>query len=93
MLCVLTLHRLRGQERGEALLEINRVLKPGGHLLAVDFGGPSSGVRGWLVRKLAAHDKGVADHLEVGLGELLSLGGLNEAYLSVIARAQGLGVP
>jgi ubiquinone/menaquinone biosynthesis C-methylase UbiE len=50
VLASMMLHHLPGEARRQCLREVRRVLKPGGRLLAVDFGG--SGRRG---RGLMAH--------------------------------------
>lgn len=78
VVCLLLLHRLRGAERGAAFQELIRVLKPGGRLLFVDFGAPARGMGGWLVKRLAEYERGISDHLELGLEELCRLGGLLE---------------
>ena len=81
VLCVLFLHRLRGEDRGDAFMEIRRVLRPGGRFLLVDFGAPAGGLSGWLVRRLALHEPGVEDHLKMGLLELLKIGGFEDVKL------------
>jgi len=48
VLSTLLLHHLPARTRHEAALEIRRVLKPGGHVLAVDFGGSERPKRGFL---------------------------------------------
>lgn len=45
VLCTVMLHHLPEQARQQCALEIRRVLKPGGRLLVVDFGGPATGRR------------------------------------------------
>jgi ubiquinone/menaquinone biosynthesis C-methylase UbiE len=44
------LHHLPGEARRQCLREIRRVLKPGGRLLAVDFGGPERQRHGLIAR-------------------------------------------
>lgn len=75
VLCEMFLHRLRGEDRGDAFSEFARVLKPGGRLLLVDFGTRCTGLKGWLVQRLAKHDRGIADQFDLGLPELCKLGG------------------
>lgn len=76
--CALGLYRLRGEDRGDAFAELSRVLSPGGRLLFVDFGKPCGGLKGWFVRRLARHERGIADQVEMGLAELCKLGGFQE---------------
>jgi len=44
------LHHLPDKARRQCLRESRRVLKPGGRLLAIDFGGPVSQRRGWIAK-------------------------------------------
>ncbi|MCW8129990.1 MAG: class I SAM-dependent methyltransferase [Planctomycetota bacterium] len=78
VVCVLGLYRLRGEDRSDAFTECARVLSPGGRLLLVDFAKPCGGLKGWFVRRLAHHEKGIADQQETGLAELCKLGGFHE---------------
>ena len=48
VLCTTVLHCLPPEARRQALGEMRRVLKPGGRLLAADFGGPSEARRGLM---------------------------------------------
>lgn len=48
VLSTVMLHHLPRAARPEAILEARRVLKPGGRLLAVDFGGGAGGRKGLL---------------------------------------------
>jgi ubiquinone/menaquinone biosynthesis C-methylase UbiE len=45
-------HHLESGEKEKTLSEIRRVLKPGGSLHLLDFGGPNSGSQGSLARRL-----------------------------------------
>jgi ubiquinone/menaquinone biosynthesis C-methylase UbiE len=45
-------HHLRGDEKEGMLREVRRVLRPGGFLSLLDFGGPESGADGFLARLL-----------------------------------------
>ena len=44
------LHHLQAEEKEKTLREVRRVLKPGGSLRLLDFGGPESGQNGFLAR-------------------------------------------
>lgn len=81
VLCVLSLHLLRGRDRGDAFQEIRRVLKPSGRLLLIDFGVEGTGLRGWLVRRLAAHQTGIADQIQDGLASMCQTGGMKDVQL------------
>jgi ubiquinone/menaquinone biosynthesis C-methylase UbiE len=48
VLSTLMLHHLPRDARRQCARELRRVLKPGGHVLAVDFGGASGGRKGLL---------------------------------------------
>ena len=50
----LMLHHLTPEEKDRTLSEVRRVLKPGGVLHLVDFGGPDPGPRGFLAHVLHA---------------------------------------
>jgi ubiquinone/menaquinone biosynthesis C-methylase UbiE len=51
LLCTAMLHHLPEDARTRSLWEMRRVLKPGGHLLAVDFGGQAEGT--WTCARFA----------------------------------------
>ncbi len=48
VLTTMMLHHLPGEARRQCVREMRRVLKPGGRLLAVDFGGPEGERRGLI---------------------------------------------
>lgn len=48
VLSITVLHHLSQAARRQCVFEIRRVLKPGGRLLAVDFGGPASARHSWV---------------------------------------------
>ena len=50
VLSTIMLHHLPRNVRQQCACEIRRVLKPGGRMLAVDFGGPAKGGRGFFSR-------------------------------------------
>ncbi|HEV3456070.1 MAG TPA: methyltransferase domain-containing protein [Thermoanaerobaculia bacterium] len=74
VLSVTMLHHLPLEARRQCLFEIRRVLRPGGRLLAVDFGGPRSARRSWV-----AH---LRHHARFDLREVIPL--LSEAGLSSV---------
>lgn len=56
------LHHLEGEEKARTLAEVRRVLKPGGSLLLVDFGGSQPGTSGFLHRWLhSSHSSHLLD--------------------------------
>ena len=74
VLSVTMLHHLPDQTRRQCIFEIRRVLRPGGRLLAVDFGGPASTRRSWV-----AH---LRHHARFDLRKVIPL--LSEAGLSSV---------
>ena len=50
VLSVTMLHHLSREARRQCLREVRRVLKPGGRLLAIDFGGPVGNRHSWISR-------------------------------------------
>ncbi len=74
VLCTIMLHHLPRKVRQECAWEIRRVLKRGGRVLAVDFGGPAKGRHGFFSR--------VHRHGHVKLDDIVSV--LTEAGLNVV---------
>jgi ubiquinone/menaquinone biosynthesis C-methylase UbiE len=74
VLTTLMLHHLPSEARRQCAREIRRVLKPGGRVLAVDFGGAARETRG-----LFAH---VHRHGHVNLPDMIAL--LSEAGLNIV---------
>lgn len=68
------LHHLPGEARQRCVCEARRVLKPGGRLLAVDFGGPGRERRGLISR--------LHRHVRFDLREMIPV--LSEAGLKVV---------
>jgi ubiquinone/menaquinone biosynthesis C-methylase UbiE len=56
-------HHLPAEVKARTLREVRRVLKPGGRFHMVDFGGPSSGGRGFIARHIHA-DRHLRDNDE-----------------------------
>jgi ubiquinone/menaquinone biosynthesis C-methylase UbiE len=81
----LSLHRLGPVDRKDALQEFQRVLKPGGCVLLVDYGEPTGGLGGWLVKKLVPHERGLPEQLAKGLEALLR----QEGFLHCQTLAKG----
>jgi ubiquinone/menaquinone biosynthesis C-methylase UbiE len=80
----LSLHRLGPVDRKDALQEFQRVLKPGGCVLLVDYGEPAGGLGGWLVGKLVPHERGLPEQLAKGLEALLRQEGF--AHCQTLAK-------
>jgi ubiquinone/menaquinone biosynthesis C-methylase UbiE len=74
VLSTLMLHHLPRKAREQGAREIRRVLKPGGRVLAVDFGGSARAKRGLLAR--------LHRHGHVKLPEIIAL--VSEAGLNIV---------
>ena len=78
VLCTLVLHHLPKEALRHCILEMRRVLKPGGRLLALDIGGPQDKRRTLHARDAGAHHVG-HDHFDLStMPPLLSECGLDE---------------
>jgi ubiquinone/menaquinone biosynthesis C-methylase UbiE len=69
------LHHLQAGEKEKTLREVRRVLKPGGSLHLLDFGGPESGQNGFLAR-LFHSSHSLKDNSESRILALVSQAGL-----------------
>lgn len=68
-------HHLSREVKEKTLREVARVLKPGGSFHMVDFGGPSSGHRGFLARRIHSHQH-LRDNDEARVLEMMRGAGL-----------------
>lgn len=73
-LTTVMLHHLPRSARQQCVREVRRVLKPGGRVLAVDFGQPAASRRGWLAR--------IHRHGHVDVADLRGL--VTEAGLTIV---------
>jgi ubiquinone/menaquinone biosynthesis C-methylase UbiE len=71
-------HHLQDDEKEKTLREIRRVLKPGGYLHLLDFGGPESRVNSALSRLLHSHHR-LKDNSESGVLSLMTEAGFADA--------------
>jgi ubiquinone/menaquinone biosynthesis C-methylase UbiE len=76
VLSTLMLHHLPGDARRQCALEMRRVLKPGGYVLAVDFGRTAGGRKG-LIERFHRHGR-------IDVHDLVTL--LSEAGLEIVER-------
>lgn len=83
-------HHLEAGSKQKTFAEIRRVLKPGGSLHLVDFGGRRSGSGGFLARLLHSSDR-LKDNFEERIPALMSEAGLREAR-EVSRRSMALGL-
>src|SRR5262245_60121155 len=77
VLSTVMLHHLSRKARGELAAEVRRVLKPGGRVLAIDFGGP------------AREKKSLVDHFHLRHGHVQPediVAMLNHAGLTIVER-------
>ncbi|MBO0694134.1 MAG: class I SAM-dependent methyltransferase [Acidimicrobiaceae bacterium] len=52
VLCALAFHHLDAETKDRTLREVGRVLRPGGGLFVLDFGGHTTGADGWMARRV-----------------------------------------
>ncbi len=85
VLSVTMLHHLSREARRQCIHEIRRVLRPGGRILAIDFGGPVNERRSWISH---FHHHGKIDLSQ--MIPLLNDAGLQSVESGAIGRSFGL---
>ncbi len=78
VLCMLALHEMDGAERPRVLSEMQRVLKPGGRILLIDYhSGPPRPVVGWFIRlAIVVTERGAGGPHAQGYRHFMANGGL-----------------
>lgn len=79
-------HHLPQQVKKGALLEANRILKPGGTFFLCDFAVPVNRLGAWIVRAFGRFEAGVATQ---GTGELMEIA--RSGSLTIVPRWTRLG--
>jgi ubiquinone/menaquinone biosynthesis C-methylase UbiE len=70
-------HHLPAETKRRTLLEARRVLRPGGRLHLVDFGGSSARKNGWLARRLHALEH-LHDNLDDRIADAMTQAGFED---------------
>jgi ubiquinone/menaquinone biosynthesis C-methylase UbiE len=89
VLSAFMLHHLDADARHAALCRVARVLRPGGSLHLVDFGGAQDSPDGWMARRMR-HSERLADHYDGRIPKLMVQAGLVDAR-EVAHRATRFG--
>ncbi|WP_448625133.1 class I SAM-dependent methyltransferase [Geodermatophilus sp. URMC 64] len=90
VLSSLMLHHVPDGQKARAIAEVHRVLRPGGELHLLDFGGPRRSHASVLLRRAQA-DTRLRGQWEEGIADLLRGAGLTE--VAVTGRFTKLGSP